>query len=346
MLLATIVIIAAPASVLAYPATESDRAERFVELADRAQDQVETVIGLVSLNLTEIEAAGFLEDFNANVTLFTQGQENVTNAYECLAIEDYDGAIANATAALQTFREVLSSIHYIMLESGLTQSGILEGQGLIVAMNRALARIDTLRDLLSKTDDPTSEDVLQALALLDEAETYLDIETAQQWIIDGMVTETAHNLTVANSLISDAHQIVKDIATNMSHQRINNFIGQMQRVRERFRERTQYAGGEGINVDAVMQQLGYENMTEFMNTIQNMTQNALNEGNIKEAIQGLRQVSRTIRDADHALTQEIVHYRAQHGFGQSTSDNGNGNSNGNGNGQGNGSGNSGNGKSP
>ncbi|MFA5363872.1 MAG: hypothetical protein WC325_01660 [Candidatus Bathyarchaeia archaeon] len=351
MILASIVLIAVPASAGLYTRTDSDRAERFVEIADRAQDQVENLIGLVSLNLTLIEDAGFLDDFNANVTLFTQGQENVTNAYECLALEDYDGAIANATAALETFREVLSSIHYIMQESGLARGDIIECQGLLVAMNRALDRIDNLRDLLIQTDDPLSEDVIEALSLLDEAETYLDIDTAKQWLLDGMVTETAHNLTVANSLISDAHQIVKDIAKDLNLRRINNFVGQMSRVRERFRERTQYAGGEGIDVDAVLQQLGYENMTQFESALQNMTQNAFDAGNIKDVIQGLRQVSRTIRDADHALTQETVHYRAQHGFGQSSngnsSGNGNNGSNGNGNGQSsNGSGNSGNGNSP
>ena len=95
----------------------------------------------------------------------------------------------------------------------------------------------------------------------------------------------------------------------------------MYRARERCRERGQNAGYEGVNVDSVLQSLGYQNMTEFIQTRQNMTQNAQGKDNIQDTINDLREIGQTIREMDHALTQEIGHCRAQHGQ-TSTAENG------------------------
>jgi gamma-glutamyl:cysteine ligase YbdK (ATP-grasp superfamily) len=60
--------------------------------------------------------------------------------------------------------------------------------------------------------------------------------------------------------------------------------------------------------------MGYQNVTDFMQSLQNMTENAQGKINdIKDAIQDLREIGRTIRQMDRELTLEIMSHRGQHG---------------------------------
>jgi translation initiation factor 2B subunit (eIF-2B alpha/beta/delta family) len=311
IILVAIVAMAAPASAAIYHGgqSESDKADKIVQVAENAGEKVENLIALVYVNETAlemIENANLIDDLEGNVTLFDKGTANVTAAYAALAAEDYEGTIANATRALEIFREVLKSINTILNDSDVQKGQLIDAQGLIVAMQRALDRIDRIRDLLDK-------DATDAFELLDNAARYLDIDTARLWLLDGKVTETAYNLTQANHLISDAHQYLKDQAKECNERRINNYLDQMYRARERCREQEQNAGYEGVDVDSVLQSLGYQNMAEFIQTLQNMAQNAQGKDNIQDTINDLRAIGQTIREMDHALTQEIGHYRAQHG---------------------------------
>jgi len=329
IILVAIVAMAAPASAAMYHGqSESDKAEKIVEVAEKAGQKVENLIALVYVNETAIELienATLLDELEGNVTLFDEGTANVTAAQYALETEDYEGAIANATQALEIFREVLRSINTILEDSDVQRGQIIDGQGLLVAMQRALDRIDRIRELLN-------EDATKALELLDNATIYLDIDEARLWLLDGNVTETAYNLTQANRLISEAHHYLKDQAKESNSWRINNYICQMERAQERVRERYQYAGDEGIDVDSVLESLGYQNMNEFIETIQGMTENAQGNDDIKDIIQELKEIGRTIREVDKTLAQEIGRHRAQHGTGQGNNGSGNGQGNmGNGN---------------
>lgn len=325
IILATLVVIAAPASAaMFYGQDPSARAEKIVEFADRAGQRVEDLIDLVYVNTTAIEAAGLLDELEGNVTLFDEGVANVTAAQFALEAEDYEGAIGNATQALRIFREVFRSIHVILRDSGVQKGDIVDAPGLLVAMRRALERIEQLRELLP-------ENATEALDLLDEAENYLDIDEARVWLQEGKVSETAHNLTQANQLISQVYQYLRDQAKRLNHWRINNYLHGIFRARERMRERFRSANNEGVDVDAVLESLGYQNMTEFMQTLQNMTDTAQGKiADIRDAIQDLKEIGRTMREMDQALTQEIGRHRAQHVFGHENNGNGNGQGGGNG----------------
>jgi hypothetical protein len=266
-----------------------------------------------------IENATLLDELEGNVILFDEGAANVTAAYDALEAEDYEGAVANATQALEIFREVFKSINLILYESDVQKGQIIDGQGLLVAMQRALERIEWLRELLP-------EDATEALELLDNATIYLDVDTARLWLLDGNVTETAYNLTQAHHLISEAHQYLKTQAEQGNSMRIRNYLRSMERFRGRIGERLEFAGNEGVDIDAVMQSLGYDNATQFEKALQNMTENAQeNMGEIKNTIKDLKEIGQTMREMDKALAQEIRQYGAQHGVGQGNSQMGNGN---------------------
>lgn len=314
ILLATVIVSVAPVSAVFYAQSlESTRAEKFVKLADRAGEQVKDLIDLVYANKTAlqiIEDAGFLDELEGNVTFYYEGVANVTNAYAALEIEDSQGAIANATQALRIFREVFSSIHIILCNSGLEKGQLVDAQGLLEAIRRAIEKIERLRELLP-------EDATESLGLLDEAETYLDIELAMTLLLEGKVSEVVYNLTQANQLIIQVYQYLKEQAEITNSLRICNYLEGMQRYRERLRERFRFAANEGINVDVFLESLGYQNEAEFMQTLENMIQNAQGKTeDIKNAIQDLEAISQAIREMDQALTQEMNRHRERYGSGQ------------------------------
>ncbi len=329
IVLAALVAMVAPVSAVMYRGGlgEGNRTEMYIEIAERAGDRVQNLIDLISVNTTAIEDAGLLDEFEGNVTLFGEALGYIDEASSSLAASDYETAVASATEALGIFKEVLKSIHIIMQESGISSGGMVVGQGLLLAMDRALERIERLREILDNVDpDNVTEEVLalldEAETLLDEAETYLNKDTAISWLLEGKVTDTALNLTKANDLISNAHRILKDLAVKSNIWRIQNYLQQMVRARERLRERLQYAGGEGIDVNGVLNQLGYENMNEFVNALQEMAQSAREAGNIRDALGKLIEIGQTIRQLDRALTQQMYQYRQQNGPSGGTQNNG------------------------
>jgi hypothetical protein len=302
-ILVGIVALAAPASAAMYGQDPNIKAIRIVGFAETAEQRVQDLIDLVYLNTTKIENASLLDELIGNVTLFDLGVANVTAAQTALENENYEGAIANATQALQIFREVFQSIHIILSESDVQKGDIVDAPGLLVAMRRALERIERLKILLP-------EDAANATELLDNATDYLDIDEARVWLQEGKVTETAYNLTQANHLIAQVHHLLVAQAKKLNTWRINNFLGGIFRARHRLNATFFAATNEGVNVTAVFQSQGYQNITEFMESIQNMTENAQGKiDNFRGAMQDLKEIGRIVWEMDRALTQEIRQHR-------------------------------------
>jgi len=202
--------------------------QKFIELAERAMDKTETLINITYANTTAMDIitdAGFYDQFMDNVTLFDKAAQNVTNAQERLDVGDLEGAIANVTYALEVFRDVFKAIHFILCNSDLSKGELIDAQGLIQAMKRALERIDKLEEIGDLPDD--------ALLLLEEARLYLNITAATEWLQLGLVNQTAHNLTDANKLIADAHKTLKNAAAEMNTNRIRAHLRVMTNFRER-----------------------------------------------------------------------------------------------------------------
>ena len=125
-------------------------------------------------------------------------------------------------------------------------------------------------------------------------------------------------------MISCAHQILKDIAKESNQLRIDNYLNQMGRSRERVRARYQYADSEGVDVELVMQSMGYQNMDEFTDSLQQMIQNPRINTDFKGAINDLKETGQLIREMDQSLTQEMNNHGAQDGQSMIGSGSGNG----------------------
>jgi len=137
--------------------------------------------------------------------------------------EDYAGAITNATEALTIFRDVFKALNDILEEAGVPRGQLIDAQGLIEAMKRALERIERLREIAPS----------EVLAILDAAEEYLDIATAIAWLREGRVNETAWNMTRANKLISLAHSLLKGKAAELKDKRLEGYLRLIENLYDR-----------------------------------------------------------------------------------------------------------------
>ena len=208
---------------------EEKKIENFIELAERAKDKIETLINITQANTTAMDIIDDDTDlynaFLANVSLFDDAVQNITYARENLAEGDYESAIANVTYALEAFRDIFKAIHTILRDSGLAKGELIDAQGLIQAMKRALERIERLEGIGGLP--------VEVEWLLGNATLRLNITAAIEWLQEGRVSDTAHNLTQANKLIADAHKALKDAAKEMNTNRIRNHFKVMYNFRER-----------------------------------------------------------------------------------------------------------------
>lgn len=207
---------------------KSQKVEKFIELAERAREKTQTLINITYASqsaLDNITAAGLSGELEANVTLFNDAVQSITNAEESLGKGDLEGATANVTFALEVFREVFKAEHTILRDSGVPRGQTVDAQGLIQAMERALERIERLEEI---GDLPN-----ETLWLLGNATLYLNIPQAMEWLQLGMVNETAHNLTQANQLIAQAHKTLKNASAEMNTKRIQNYFKVINNLLER-----------------------------------------------------------------------------------------------------------------
>ena len=142
-MLMAVIIVAAPGSAMIGQG-QAIPEEQLVAVADRAEQQVKNLIDLVYANesaLNKIEEFGLLDALEGNVSLYDEGVGNLAAAHDALDSENYEGAVDYATEALSVFREVFSSIHMILEDTGLQKCELAECEGLLDAMSRQLQRI-------------------------------------------------------------------------------------------------------------------------------------------------------------------------------------------------------------
>lgn len=320
--LALLLISVSSVSALYSQQSPETRANRLVEIAQDASQTVGDFIDLVYSNVTILEMIdddGFTDELEGNVTLYDEGVENVTNGVECLENEDYEGAIANATEALSIFREVHKSIHLILYDSDVKIGPFLIVEELEEAIDRSIARVEELKALVS-TEATIYTKLIEAEGLLTEAKDVL---------LPDNIKDAKTNLREANILISEVCQYLRQVAQELNPQRIKDYCEGAYQYRERFRERFGQAETEGFNVNGFLQEYGYQNEDDFMARFQEMIQNAEGTEDIEDVLGDLEEIGRLIREMDQNFTQQMGHYRAQHGqtgstggYGQGTTSSG------------------------
>ena len=276
------------------------RAKRMLEIANRTAMRIEYFIEKIYENKTLIEMlenASLLND-EGNITLFINATNLLGRASAAMNSSDYEGVIANVTEAMKTFREAYRALHNVLGKHMAALRNRRIPWGLIVAMQRTLERIDRIRMLSPNDENVTS--------LLDEAEQYLNITAAKEMLAEGNVTEVAHNLTEANQLISQAYKLLRKGARMKIWKRMGRYLNNMERSSQKILVKIALVKKMGVNVSAILEELGYKNETEFREALLNMIMTARNKvGSIKEALLKLRNISQTFWRMDKALTRHL-----------------------------------------
>lgn len=246
---------------------ESKRVENMLELAEKAKVRVELLISNVEINSTLmilIEKYGLIDEFNGNKTLFNEAINIFNMAKNAYTLGNYNLALNYTIQAFELFRLIFRNIHVIVCKAGgcLEKEDVLKAEGLIIAMNRTLERIKSIRSIEGLTED--------ILAILSEAEGYLNINRARELLMKGNVSEVAHMLAKAEQLVSKAFQMIKSKAYEKSEEKLEKFMG---KLNEKCNEVIDKAKSLGINVTNILEIFGFKNVDEIRIVVNNATKN-------------------------------------------------------------------------
>jgi len=284
------------------------KAQRMLEIANRTVTCIEQLIERILTNetiLSALENASLLDDFNETVSRFNETKSLLGEALAAIESGDYESALEIISEAMGIFREVYKAIYKMTEKHMGALRNRLIARGLIVAMQRALDRVERLRSLAGDDENITS--------LLDEAEQYLNITAAKEMLAEGNVTGVAHNLVKANHLINKACLLLKVKARKIIWTRMRNYLRGMEKACELIEKRIEFAKRKGINVTAIFEKLGYHNETEFREALQDMIMTARGKvEDIKEALQELREISQAFLNMNRALTRHLHQHQWQH----------------------------------
>ena len=284
--------------------------KNIIDVAQNANLQAKNLIDSVYSDeeaIQKITDSNLLAQLTGNISLYNQGVVLLNEAQAALENTEYEATMSKAREALQTFRQVIKSINWILVDAGLKTGQEIDSSSLLDAASRTLDRITRLRELLPS-------DATEPLALLDQAEVLLNLAGLENLILEGKTSDADNTLRQANELVNQVYQYLKLRAEESNAGRIYGYLQEMEQARERLRERFRYAGSLGMNMDEVFQSLGFNNETEFMNALQNMTQQAQGEmGNFSTVIGDLEALGQMVQQMNQTLTQEMNRHQMQHG---------------------------------
>jgi len=282
------------------------RAQKLLISANRTANRIEIYIERIYSNeslIGNLTEAGLLDDLEGNVTLFEDAKELLKEASEEIASNNYEDAIDKIIEAMKIFREVFVALHKIIEDYVAPVRNQMIAQGLIVAMRRALERIERIRTLAPEDNENITK-------LLEEAEQLLDIEAAKKMLAEGNVTAVAHNLAEANKLIGQAYQLLKKEAAKRIWARVNTYIKGMMKAYQRIMIKIAIAKKIGINVSAILEDLGYHNETEFKEALLNMTMTVHSKAKeLKNALLELHKISQAFWRMNRALVRHVHQHR-------------------------------------
>jgi arsenate reductase-like glutaredoxin family protein len=309
-LLVIVMLATAPLMIYAQVQSQTLQAEKLVELAEKAGQQVQNLIDMIETDneaLNKIEESDLTEEYAAKVSLYkNEGLVNLVAAQDALAESNYEEAVDYGLEAFKVFKEVYSSIHVIIEAAGIQKGNLIENQGLPEAITRELERIKRLRDILT---EETPEEIE---TLLNEAEELL--KEAGTLLLQGEAAEAKLKFVEARQNISEVYQFLKAQAEDYNLER---FFKYCERVRERIRERFRHAREQNVDLTDVLQKFGYQSENQFMETLEKRIHSAQDQQDFSAALQACEGINQMVQEMEQALNQEISKHQGQHGTGGS-----------------------------
>jgi len=232
----------------ATPPSEVKRAEALIEVAKKASLRIETL-------LNETKMMGIDDNIIAEAeNLYGEGKALLSQAEVAIQERNYGEAISLTISAMEKFREA-RMVLAPFFERDEEAEKFIKAQGLLVAANRTLERIERLENLL-----PLSE--LQET--LEGAKSLLNIDEMTALLQEGNVSEAAHRIAEANRLICQA---LRSMIEEVTPKRMERF---MERLRERYESLIDKLQGMGVDVTEFLNNTGFKNKHEFQERMQHL----------------------------------------------------------------------------
>lgn len=230
----------------ASPPGEAERAEALIGIAKKASLRIETLLNETKTMGIDNSIITKAED------LYGEGNALLSQAEVAIQERNY-GEVVNLTiSAMERFREARMVLAPVFKQNEETEKFVM-AQGLLVAANRTLERIERLEKSLSEAQEN-----------LNRAKSLLNADELTALLQKGNVSEVAHRIAEANRLIS---QTLKSIAEEAASKRMERF---MERLQERYESLIDKLQKAGVNVTEFLNNTGFKNKHEFQERVQHL----------------------------------------------------------------------------
>jgi len=219
-----------------------------------------------------------------------------------------EGNIQKAIEAMNKYRNAYRYLYRYLEQHGVDIETPETARGIMVAINRTYTRIERLNNtinVINSTLDKTDPNYDQVKAYLEwgwgnltEATDNLNLANYSLNLESPNIIWATNNLTESNRNIQEAHTALELIACWTNQWRIRNFLGELNRTRERIRERIQQGG---FDLGAILEKLGYTSLEDFEQAIDGLMENTQQRIEIREAVQELWTIREKLREMDRGL---------------------------------------------
>ena len=278
-------------------ADEAQRAQQVVRAAECALFKVKSFVNSIMQNesvKSRLEGLGLMDDLQGNASLLEQAEALVTEAKESLAAGNYTGAMVCAVEAMRICKDVCRNVHKILELAGLeietSERPEVQAQGILVAVNRSLERIERLKALVEGLKLPQVEEIKEKLS---KAEGLLDIDEIKGLLSSGNVSEAAHGLAEANKLIGQAYGLLHSTAKERIVERMERYRA---KIRERFEGIVNNMSEEELG--QAIRRLGFLDVGKLKKFIDDLIEQARGIAKVRtdEALQKLREARDKLKE--------------------------------------------------
>ncbi|MEM2212796.1 MAG: hypothetical protein QXQ28_07110 [Candidatus Nezhaarchaeales archaeon] len=198
------------------PVGEAERAEALVHVAEKAYTRIESLVKELTANETlmgNVKAMGLSGAFNANLSLCSQAKDLIELAKAKLQAGNHTDAVNLALQAMGILHKAFKAFNLIFEQAGVKRVEPTKAQGLLVAANRTLERIESMKGTMDA--DSVKDLLAQAKALL---------ENVEELVREDKVDEAARSLANANRLTAQAFSTLRSKAEERMPWRAERFI--------------------------------------------------------------------------------------------------------------------------
>lgn len=218
-----------------------EKARIIFSMADKAKLRVEALLNSITANKTLMERingenlAAILDTANKTFNLGIDLLKSANLSYEN---KDYANVAALAIESMNCFHDAYKELNSLLCKLGVLKDEVIEGQGLLIAIQCALERIERINKTLTEIASSNVNIYMNEVKLkLSEAKNVLNVTKATILLQQGNVSDVAHMLAESNRLINEALKELNQAIMNKYHDKVEDFKKKIERLRETIREK-------------------------------------------------------------------------------------------------------------